>query len=326
MDMDIDKETIIRRLKKEGPKEFRYTFEVLRGSGIFTNGRMQVDYNKLFKKLKFDPINFKDKRVLEIGAFDGALAFYLEDMGAKVTAIDVQEPTISGFSLVHELRNSTVDYRVMNIYDLTKKFMGTFDCITIFGVFYHLKHPILAFERINDVSHKNTLLFCGGQLGDGYFYNEELINGCNLQYLTKETSPGAFSGEIAAVNDLPYSAFVETSFLKDTSNWFVPNRRCVEAWLKRTGFKLIHYTTTIAKISEHPGHKWSSEGFNVPTTEIMTRVSGHFYASYVGPSEPEFTFSHYKASDYIPTRIELEEKEKRIKELEREIEHLKKSG
>jgi SAM-dependent methyltransferase len=323
--MAIDKETIIKRLKQEGPKEFRYNFEVLKDSGIFTNGRMQVDYNKLFKKLGFDPVNFKDNRVLEIGAYDGALAFYLEDMGAKVTAIDVQEPTAYGFNLVHELRDSNVVHRLMSVYDLSKEFMGKFDYITFFGVFYHLRHPILAFERINDVSHQGTLLFCGGQLGDGYFYDNEMDSGCNLQYFTKKNFPGAFSGEVASINDLPYCAFVETSFLKDTSNWFIPNRRCVEAWLKRTGFKLLSYSTGLSKISENPGQRLSSEGFNVPDSELMTRVSGHFSAAYVRTPEPEFTFSTYIASNYIPTRLELEVKDRKIKELEREIDQLKKS-
>ncbi|MCK5056919.1 MAG: methyltransferase domain-containing protein [Candidatus Aminicenantes bacterium] len=323
----INKEIIEKRLREEGPKKFRYTYEVVKGSGIFTNGRMEINYNNLFKKLGFDPVNFKDKRVLEIGASDGALAFYLEDMGANVTAIDVQEPTFSGFALVQTMRNSTVDHKIMSVYDLNKEFMGTFDYITFFGVFYHMKHPILAFERINGVSQENTLLFCGGQLGDGFFYNKDtqMQDGCNLQYITKESCPAAFSGELETVNDLPYAAFVETSFLKDTSNWFLPNRRCVEAWLKRTGFELIKSLTGISKISENPG-KSLSPADPIAATEIMTRVSGHFCASYVGSAEPEFGFSPYKASNYIPTRIELEERDKRIKELEREIEQLKKSN
>jgi tRNA (mo5U34)-methyltransferase len=39
----------------------------------------------------------------------------------------------------------------MNVYDLEPKRLGTFDLVLFFGIFYHLKHPQLALERIRSI-------------------------------------------------------------------------------------------------------------------------------------------------------------------------------
>jgi tRNA (mo5U34)-methyltransferase len=46
----------------------------------------------------------------------------------------------------------------MNVYDLEPRRLGTFDLVLFYGVFYHLKHPQLALERIRSIC-TGTLLF-----------------------------------------------------------------------------------------------------------------------------------------------------------------------
>jgi tRNA (mo5U34)-methyltransferase len=46
----------------------------------------------------------------------------------------------------------------MNVYDLDPKRLGTFDLVLFYGVFYHLKHPQHALERIRSIC-SDTLLF-----------------------------------------------------------------------------------------------------------------------------------------------------------------------
>src|SRR5687767_14753373 len=94
------------RLEKSGI-QFRYTYEVIKGSGIYTNGRGPRNDDVYFKKLGVKFEDFRGKRVLEVGPFDGALSFRLEDEGAQVVAIDVLDANASGLALVHELRQST---------------------------------------------------------------------------------------------------------------------------------------------------------------------------------------------------------------------------
>jgi tRNA (mo5U34)-methyltransferase len=39
----------------------------------------------------------------------------------------------------------------MNVYDLEPKRLGTFDLVLFYGVFYHLKHPQYALERLRSI-------------------------------------------------------------------------------------------------------------------------------------------------------------------------------
>ncbi len=311
----MDKTLIEKRLREEAPGPFRYDYEVIKGSGIRTNGRMKIDYDHIFQKLKFDPSHFKSKRILEIGTYDGALAFYLEDQGADVLAVDVQEPSMAGFALVHELRESKVKYEIMSVYDLDPAFIGTFDCITFFGVFYHLKYPLLAFDRLNSVCKTGGRLFFGGALGDAFFYNGTLSSGCDFREFSKKNYPNAFYGDTKAASELPYCAFVETEYLHDKSNWFLPNQRCIHAWLKRTGFEVNCSHVSYSLIEENPGHVYTKRGLP-KVAQGASRASGHFAATRTRIVEPEFDFPGYVGKNVIPTRPAMEALEKRVKDLE----------
>jgi tRNA (mo5U34)-methyltransferase len=84
------------------------------------------------------------ERVLEIGTFDGAIAFECETRGAKLTGLDIQDPSKTGFNVAKEIRQSRVDYVQGSVYDLAALFTEKFDYVFFLGVFYHLKNPVLA--------------------------------------------------------------------------------------------------------------------------------------------------------------------------------------
>lgn len=129
----------------------------------------------------------RGKRCLDIGTFDGFLAFELERRGAsEVVAIDVEDhllwdwppdyraeglprdpgftgpPKGAGFRLAHELKGSKVDWRALNIYDLSPEVIGTFDVVVCGTLLLHLRDPIRALEAVRSVT-------------DGVFLSSEQI-------------------------------------------------------------------------------------------------------------------------------------------------------
>ena len=92
------------------------------------------------------PSDLRGKRVLDIGAWDGWYSFEMERRGAEVMAIDCWDNP--RFREMHEILGSRVDYRQYDIYELTPDLMGRFDIVLFLGVLYHLKHPLLALERV----------------------------------------------------------------------------------------------------------------------------------------------------------------------------------
>ena len=159
------------------------------------------------------PENLHGKSVLDIGAWDGYFSFLCEKRGAsRVLAIDDLSGPRSlgmegneGFQLAKKMLGSSVEFKQMSAYDVGA-LDQTFDLTIFFGVYYHLKNPLLALEVI--YQRTGELLAIEGHVVDDprpimYFYD------------TFELNPG------------------------DASNWWGPSVSCLEKMLRRVGFRKI---------------------------------------------------------------------------------------
>ena len=105
------------------------------------------------------PEDLSGMRVLDIGCAEGFFSFEAERRGAReVIGIDSFPDSVRRFEIAKAGRQSSANAFLMNVYDLEPKRLGTFDLVLFFGVFYHLKHPQLALERILSIC-TGTLLF-----------------------------------------------------------------------------------------------------------------------------------------------------------------------
>ena len=169
------------------------------------------------------------KRALDIAALDGFWAFWLERAGADdVLAIDVETyenydwgfdgPPDSiaelamprkdeGFWRLHKQFDSKVRRESCSVYDLDPDKHGQYDAVFMYGLLYHLRHPLLSFDRIRAV--------CQG-------------------FLVVETHV------VASQSDLPVALFYEDDVLGGApTNWTGPTESCVVHWLKSAGFPRV---------------------------------------------------------------------------------------
>lgn len=98
-------------------------------------------------------------RVLDIGCRDGFFAFELERRGAVVTGLDYADPDVTGFGVASRVLGSRVEYKVANVYDLQPETFGTFDLVLFLGVLYHLRNPLLALDKVRQVTTPGGLVF-----------------------------------------------------------------------------------------------------------------------------------------------------------------------
>lgn len=246
-------------LLKQKMDEFKdldwyHKFEVVPGSGVYTPGKTDAtDYSSRFKFFEIDQSFFEGKRVLDIGAYSGSWAFLLEEIGAEVIAMDVYDPDKNGFNLVKELRGSTIEHHHMTVYDISPETLGYFDIVCFFGVFYHLRHPLLAFEKINSVMREGSVLLGGGTTSQQWFHNRDRSCqlGVNFNAITQENFIGKDEDfTIATLNGLPITAYTDKQFINDTTNWFIPNQLCLQLWIEDSGFtvdKIRTFTSEIGK-------------------------------------------------------------------------------
>jgi SAM-dependent methyltransferase len=92
------------------------------------------------------PEDLRGKRVLDIGAASGWNSFECERRGAEVVAVDCVE--YEELTAVKRLRDSKIEYVLAEVEEITPERFGFFDYVLFFGVFYHLRHPLLAMENV----------------------------------------------------------------------------------------------------------------------------------------------------------------------------------
>lgn len=195
-------------LKKEVAK-IKWFHTINLGNGIITPG---VDNS--FEKLKRIGLsgNLKGMTVLDIGAWDGFFSFEAERRGAShVLATDLWSGETGhgkeGFDLARRVLNSKVEDKEIDVLDISPKTVGVFDLVLFLGVLYHLRHPLLALERVFSVTRKQLIL-----------ETHVSLLGCKRPVMV--FYPGT------ELDNSPY-------------NWWGPNRAAVEAMLKTVGFRKV---------------------------------------------------------------------------------------
>jgi tRNA (mo5U34)-methyltransferase len=188
---------------------FWHSFELPDGTEI--RGANTLEGQRLRLEMLGVPADLSGKRALDIGTWDGWFAFELERRGADVVAIDVIDNP--RFRDLHKRFNSRIDYRQMDVYDISPQTLGQFDVVLFMGVLYHLKHPLLGLERVCAVTR--------GMAGiDSFVLHRRFADG--------------------VVMDRPMMEFFERDeFGGQTDNWCAPNLPCLLAFCRVAGFARV---------------------------------------------------------------------------------------
>jgi sugar-phosphatase len=148
-------------------------------------------------------------RVLDAGACDGFFSFECERRGAEVVALDHADPDLIGFDAARTIYGSRVEYIQANLYDLTPEQIGTFDIVLFLGVLYHLRHPLLALDRLRPLCRQLLVV-------------ESLV--CDAGFFIGFESRQPLTSLAPAIADLPLAQFLPVDrFHFDASNKWVPN-------------------------------------------------------------------------------------------------------
>lgn len=173
------------------------------------------------------PEDLSGKRVLDIGCAEGFFTFLAESRGAEVVAIDCWPR--EGFFLAHEVLNSKVEFHQMSIYDLRPEDLGLFDIVFFFGVYYHLKNPILALERIASMTREWALVESQIMVLPA---RAPALDLTRLWRRLRHQPPPAIPEPEDAL-----SRFLEhDEFNRDPTNWWIPNTSCLLQTIRAAGF------------------------------------------------------------------------------------------
>jgi tRNA (mo5U34)-methyltransferase len=155
--------------------------------------------------------------VLDIGCWDGFNSLEAARRGAsRVLATDhwvwAHHPTATRrtIELVREVAAPNMEIEDIDLPDISPASLGTFDLVLFAGVLYHLRDMLSGLERAASVTTRTLIV----------------ETHLDMRYSRR---PRATFCQGASLNN-------------DGSNWWIPNRRCVEHMLAEVGFHHIGFT------------------------------------------------------------------------------------
>ncbi|HEX8302772.1 TIGR04290 family methyltransferase [Sphingomonas sp.] len=172
------------------------------------------------------PADLSGKSVLDIGCNAGFYSMEMKRRGAeRVVGIDSDDRYLAQARLAAEtLGYDNIEFRNLSVYDVAA--LGEkFDLVIFMGVLYHLRHPLLALDLIHEHVAGDMLLFQSMQRGS--------MEAADLQ----EDYPFEVT-DIFDAHAYPKLHFIEREYAHDWTNWWVPNRACVEGMLRASGFQI----------------------------------------------------------------------------------------
>jgi len=174
------------------------------------------------------PKSLTGKTVLDIGCNGGFYSIQMKLRGAdRVVGIDSDPVYLEQARYAAHVNKVDIDFRELDVYQVAE-LQERFDLVLFMGVLYHLRHPLLALDLIHEHAVLDTLIFQSLLRGD------PSVSPIQDDYPFSETSHFEQPG-------YPVMHFVEHSYSHDSTNWWIPNRACVEAMLRSAGFTITEH-------------------------------------------------------------------------------------
>jgi tRNA (mo5U34)-methyltransferase len=166
--------------------------------------------------------------VLDIGCNAGFYSIEMKRRGAaRVLGIDYDPAYLAQARFAAEVEETDIEFRQLSVYDVGL-LRERFDIVLFMGVFYHLRHPLLALDLIREHAMGELLVFQSMQRGspDSTMLNE---------------NHAFWNTDVFEEARYPKLHFVEHRYADDPTNWWIPNASCAEAMLRSAGFEIVSH-------------------------------------------------------------------------------------
>ncbi len=183
-----------------------------------------------FPRVKWKPIapcipeDLTGASVLDIGCNAGFYSVELKRRGAeRVLGVDVDDRYLNQARFVAEVLELDIEFKKCSVYEVDQ-IPGQFDYVLFMGVFYHLRYPLFALDRvIKKVKHK--LVF------------QTMIRGALTSPEVKDDYH-FWNKEIFENPEFPCMYFIEKCYAGDPTNWWIPNHGAMESMLRSSGLEI----------------------------------------------------------------------------------------
>lgn len=182
------------------------------------------------------PQDLAGASVLDIGCNGGFYSIALKQRGAgRVLGVDVDDRYLNQARFAAATLGLDIEFQKHSVYQVDE-IPGPFDYVLFLGVFYHLRYPLFALDKvIKKVAGK--LLF------QSMIRGSKQVREWNDDYEFWDMHPFQNS-------DFPCAYFIENSYANDPTNWWIPNQGAVEAMLRSSGLEIVGHPESETYVCE----------------------------------------------------------------------------
>jgi tRNA (mo5U34)-methyltransferase len=175
------------------------------------------------------PEDLSGATVLDIGCNGGFHSIELKKRGARrVLGVDVDDRYLNQARFAAHVLDLEIEIAKCSVYDVDS-IPGQFDYVLFMGVFYHLRYPLYALDKvIKKVKEKGTLVF--QTMIRGSLSSPELAEDYHF-----------WNKQIFSDPDFPCMYFIEKKYAGDPTNWWIPNHGAMEAMLRSSGLEILDH-------------------------------------------------------------------------------------
>ena len=242
MEDELTPDEIARRVERLGP-----WFQNIDLKGVLTSPEHFLGDYPMYKWKRFAhavPGDLSGRSVLDIGCNAGFYSIEMKRRGAsRVLAIDIDDDYLAQASFAASVLGADIEFRNMSVYGLSG-LDERFDLVLFLGVFYHLRHPLLALDLVYEHAAADLLVFQSMLRGG------RSVEGIDDDYPFNET-------QVFERPSFPRMHFIEKNYSGDPTNWWLPNRACAEAMLRSSGFEVIDNPESEVFICRRGERRWA---------------------------------------------------------------------
>jgi tRNA (mo5U34)-methyltransferase len=175
------------------------------------------------------PEDLSGAEVLDIGCNGGFYSIEMKRRGARrVLGIDVDDRYLNQARFAAQTLGLEIEFEKRSVYEVDQ-IAGQFDYVFFMGVFYHLRYPVFALDKVvQKIRPEGRLIF------------QSMLRGSAE---VKQWAENYRFWEAEQFNDPSYPSmyFVENSYANDQTNWWIPNRAAAEAVLRSSGLEILDH-------------------------------------------------------------------------------------
>ena len=169
------------------------------------------------------PADLTGKSVLDVGCNGGFYCVETKRRGARrVLGVDGQRQHVRQALFVRKVLGLDLEFRRFSVYDLDPATVGLFDITLALGLVYHLKHLVLALERLYDVTRELLIV--------------------ETAIIPPEQTPPSFVQPLGEIRQTLHPIFYADNppeAKEQVYNWFLPSPDALRAVLINTGFEEV---------------------------------------------------------------------------------------